>query len=58
VRPQEGNAENEKKRLGEVLYEGGQISAADLKKALLDQQGRVIRRIYRPFTGSRWYHRA
>ncbi|HET7105678.1 MAG TPA: ATPase, T2SS/T4P/T4SS family [Candidatus Acidoferrum sp.] len=31
-----------KKRLGEVLYERGQISAADLKKALLDQQGRVI----------------
>jgi len=29
-----------KKRLGEVLYERGQISAADLKKALLDQQGR------------------
>jgi hypothetical protein len=25
-----------KKRLGEVLYERGQISAADLKKALLD----------------------
>jgi hypothetical protein len=31
-----------KKRLGEVLYERGQISAADLKRALLDQQGRVI----------------
>ena len=31
-----------KKRLGEVLYEGGQISAADLQRALLDQQGRVI----------------
>jgi len=31
-----------KKRLGEVLYERGQISAADLKKALLDQQGKVI----------------
>ena len=31
-----------KKRLGEVLYERGQISAADLKKALLDQQGRPI----------------
>ena len=31
-----------KKRLGEVLYERGQISGADLKKALLDQQGRVI----------------
>ena len=31
-----------KKRLGEVLYERGQISAADLKKALLDQQGRGI----------------
>ena len=31
-----------KKRLGEVLYERGQISAADLKKALLDQQGRAI----------------
>jgi type IV pilus assembly protein PilB len=32
----------QKKRLGEVLYERGQISAADLKKALLDQQGRAI----------------
>jgi type IV pilus assembly protein PilB len=31
-----------KKRLGEVLYERGQISAADLKKALLDQQGRFV----------------
>jgi type IV pilus assembly protein PilB len=31
-----------KKRLGEILYERGQISAADLKKALVDQQGRVI----------------
>lgn len=31
-----------KKRLGEILYERGQISAGDLKKALLDQQGRVI----------------
>ena len=31
-----------KKRLEEALYERGQISSADLKKALLDQQGRVI----------------
>jgi len=31
-----------KKRLGEVLCERGQISAADLKKALQEQQGKVI----------------
>ena len=31
-----------KKRLGEVLYERGQISAGDLKKALQEQQGKVI----------------
>jgi type IV pilus assembly protein PilB len=31
-----------KKRLGEVLYERGHISAADLKKALQEQQGKVI----------------
>jgi hypothetical protein len=31
-----------KRRLGEVLYERGQIPAAELKKALLDQPGRVI----------------
>lgn len=31
-----------KKRLGEVLYERGQISADDLKKALHEQQGKVI----------------
>src|SRR5260221_11648641 len=42
VRPREGNAKMKKKRLGENLYERGQISAADLKKALLDQQGRGI----------------
>ena len=31
-----------KKRLGELLYERGQISAADLKKTLQEQQGKVI----------------
>ena len=31
-----------KKRLGEVLYERGHISAADLKKALQEQQGKMI----------------
>jgi type IV pilus assembly protein PilB len=31
-----------KKRLGEVLCERGQISAADLKKALQDQQGKFV----------------
>lgn len=31
-----------KKRLGEVLFERGHISAADLKKALQEQQGKVI----------------
>src|SRR3984893_5929796 len=31
-----------KKRLGEILYERGHISAADLKKAL-DEQGKIIR---------------
>lgn len=31
-----------KKRLGEILYERGHISAADLKKALQEQQGKVI----------------
>src|SRR5579872_2242376 len=30
-----------KKRLGELLCERGQISAADLKKALQEQQGKV-----------------
>lgn len=31
-----------RKRLGEVLCERGQISAADLKKALQDQQGKFV----------------
>ena len=31
-----------KKRLGEILCERGQISAADLKKALQDQQGKLV----------------
>jgi type IV pilus assembly protein PilB len=31
-----------KKRLGEVLFERGHISAGDLKKALQEQQGKVI----------------
>lgn len=31
-----------KKRLGEVLCERGQISAADLKRALQDQQGKFV----------------
>jgi type IV pilus assembly protein PilB len=31
-----------RKRLGEVLCERGQLSAADLKKALQEQQGKVI----------------
>jgi hypothetical protein len=31
-----------KKRPGEVLRERGRISAADLKKALQEQQGQVI----------------
>src|SRR5258708_11829403 len=42
VRPQEGNAKMKKKRLGEVLYVPGEISRADLKKALLHQQSPVL----------------
>jgi type IV pilus assembly protein PilB len=33
---------NKKKRLGELLRERGQISDADLKKALQDQQGKFV----------------
>jgi type IV pilus assembly protein PilB len=36
------NEMTQKKRLGEILYERGQISAADLEKALLEQ-GKIIR---------------
>ena len=31
-----------KKRLGEILHERGHVSAADLHKALQDQQGKVV----------------
>jgi hypothetical protein len=37
-----GRATMKKKRLGEVLRERGQVSAADLNEALQDQQGKVI----------------